>query len=88
MTGRRPPSVAVLVGVWLAVVAVAVLTVGAATEPTSDTQADCNRISGLVLDGNGVTTTRPSSSAGRPTEPIPYRSIGDPVTTTTTGECG
>lgn len=62
-----PPSVSVLVGVWLALVAVAVLGVGIATQPSPAVQP-CNEIVGLVLDGNGVTTTGPRSSAGRPTE--------------------
>lgn len=86
MTTRRPPSVAALVGVWLALVAAAVLGVGIATQP-STAPRDCNEIVGLVLDGNGVTTTA-RSSIGRPTEPIPYRGIGDPLVTTTTEECG
>lgn len=82
----RPPSVSALVGVWLALVAVAVLGVGIATQPSTPVQP-CNEIVGLVLDGNGVTTTRPSS-IGRPVGRIPRRAVGDPLVTTTTEECG
>lgn len=84
----RPPSVGALVALVAVPALVALLAVGVLTQPTAGAELpQCNRITGLMLDGGTVTTTRPRSSIRPRPERIPRREIGDPLVTTTTVAC-
>lgn len=80
---RSVPSVSSIVLLVAVLTLVAAFVVGvttqtttsSATTSTTTTEAPAGQLEGLVLDGGGVTTTAPLSSAGRPVDPIPHRSV-------------